>query len=91
MAVLCSEGDKEPLYFVKGSLDVILQRSTTVFVNPTLNRPLTPTMRTRLQEVAESLASEGYRVLAFAEGKDLSNLSIVGLVAMADHPRPGVE
>jgi Ca2+-transporting ATPase len=90
MAVQCAEGDSHPLYFVKGSLDVLLEHCTAVFVSPSQQRPLTPTVRNRLQEVAESFASEGYRVLALAEGRELSTLSIVGLVAIADHPRPGV-
>lgn len=62
----------------QGSLDIILQRSASVFVNVQEHRPLTDAVKARLTEAAGGYATDGYRVLALAQGSDLHNLSVLG-------------
>jgi len=56
----------------------------------TLSPCLTDGDRAKLFECAKALASKGLRVLAFAHGPDMGELTFDGLVGMADPPRPGV-
>lgn len=62
----------------QGSLDTILERSTGIYVNSREQKQMTPAARERLTQVAERYATEGYRVLALAEGADLNNLHVLG-------------
>ena len=81
----------------KGAVEALLDAVGTV-ATPAGDRPLTMATRTRILDQAAGYAGEGYRVLAVA-GRAVSNghiedmvdaerdLTIYGLVAMADPPR----
>lgn len=79
MAVKCrKDAHAEETYYVKGSLDSILERSTHVLVRNGEAQPIIQAERERIQTVADSFASEGYRVLALAAGHDLNRISLIG-------------
>lgn len=53
--------------------------------------PLDIEAKDKVLTQANEMASHGLRVLAMAFGNDLERLTFVGIVAMHDPPRPGVE
>ncbi|QLH08019.1 carbonate dehydratase [Nitrosopumilus ureiphilus] len=93
-------GDK--LIYVKGSVEKILAMSSYQLNDNAETEHLTETNITKLQEISDSLASKGLRVLAFAKKKiprenhsvqvsDMnSELVFLGFQAMLDPPRPEV-
>ncbi len=85
----------ERMLFVKGAPERLLERCTTML---TQNGEV-PIDRERVLAVAHRLAAEGLRVLAMAvrpvDGSivlepELGGLTLAGLQAMQDPPRPGV-
>jgi Ca2+-transporting ATPase len=81
---------------VKGAPDTILPRSTRVQTTAG-SAPLDDATRRRLLDDNQSLAADGFRVLAIAwrpegwpDGEGLEALTFLGLVALADPLRPGV-
>lgn len=53
--------------------------------------PLDIEAKDKVLAQANEMAGHGLRVLAMAFGNDLERLTFVGIVAMHDPPRPGVE
>lgn len=79
MAVQCRKDAASPGdYYVKGSLDNLLEKATHVLVRQGEHRAIGQMERDRIRAIAEEFATEGYRVLALAEGEDLNHLSLIG-------------
>lgn len=90
------------LVALKGAPAVVLSACSTYTDGPTAERPLNDEMRARFLSENEAMASRALRVLALAEKKlshrvaSLSEAEVeqgftfLGLVGMADPPRPGV-
>ena len=86
-----------PVLFVKGALDVLLDRCQNILCisgkKPAF-RPMTGYDRRKVRERNREWASQGLRVLAFAfkpwrEGDDPEqDLIYLGMTALADPPRP---
>ena len=98
MAVVARDPDGRLRSFVKGSPEVLLERSTKVLVGEG-QPPLATPDRVRLLARARELGEDGHRVLALAF-RDLGpspapeeaeqDLTFVGLVGLIDPPRAGV-
>jgi Ca2+-transporting ATPase len=92
----------EKLVYVKGSVEKILEMSSHQLIDYTGPENLTKDSVSKLYEIADRMASEGLRVLAFAQKKIASEnhtveisdvncgLVFLGFQAMLDPPRPEV-
>lgn len=56
-----------------------------------MTRALTSKDKVRILEHAKDCATQGLRVISLGFSRDLDSLTFVGLLAMADPPRPGVD
>lgn len=96
------DNDDNKIICVKGSVEKILEMSSQQLIDCTGPENLTETSISKLYEIADSMASEGLRVLAFAKKKitngnhkiEISDvdkgLVFLGFQAMLDPPRPEV-
>ncbi|MDH3678086.1 MAG: HAD-IC family P-type ATPase [Nitrosopumilus sp.] len=92
----------EKIVYVKGSVEKILEMSSHHLIDYMGPENLTKTSVTKLYEIADRMASEGLRVLAFAKKKIASEnntveisdvndgLVFLGFQAILDPPRPEV-
>uniref|UniRef100_A0A673B492 Calcium-transporting ATPase n=1 Tax=Sphaeramia orbicularis TaxID=375764 RepID=A0A673B492_9TELE len=87
MSVRC---DKAGVYFMKGAYEQVIRfcssynsRGTTLSLNHQ--------QRELYQQQISYMGSAGLRVLAFASGSEMGNLTFLGLVGMIDPPRSGVK
>ncbi|ORZ28671.1 PMR1-type calcium-transporting P-type ATPase [Lobosporangium transversale] len=74
-----------------GALEPVLERCVNYYRSESQHLPLDVESKDKISAQANEMASHGLRVLAMAFGSDLEKLTFVGIVAMHDPPRPGVE
>uniref|UniRef100_W5M0D2 Calcium-transporting ATPase n=1 Tax=Lepisosteus oculatus TaxID=7918 RepID=W5M0D2_LEPOC len=92
MAVKCvhrTQQDKPGVYFLKGAYEQVI-RYCTSYNSKGLVLPLTQPQRELFQQQKTYMGTAGLRVLAFASGAELGQLTFLGLVGMIDPPRTGV-
>lgn len=97
MAVVVHTGNaSKSETYAKGATEKILGICETFVDEQGAVKPLTASLREKTLRMADKLAEEGLRILAFAkgnafkEGEQPSNLTFLGLVGMSDPPRPSV-
>ncbi|MBU0481058.1 MAG: cation-transporting P-type ATPase [Proteobacteria bacterium] len=91
MSTQYAEGGREYL-FVKGALEVVLEKCTTWRAGDGEPRPIDEAYRTQVHAWAEELEDLAYRVLALAvgDGEREEELVLLGLAAIMDLPRSEV-
>ncbi|KAF9358226.1 High affinity Ca2+/Mn2+ P-type ATPase-like protein [Mortierella sp. AD094] len=89
-AAVSQSGSPGIIYF-KGAIEPVLERCINYYRSEGNSPPLDIQARDKIMAQANDMASHGLRVLAMAFGSDIERLTFVGIVAMHDPPRPGVE
>lgn len=94
--IVKDKGDKRTA-FIKGALESIINKCTTVEKNGNVQL-FTSSEKEEIEKVNGEFAKEGLRVLALAQKSKLnksldieSNLTFLGLIAMEDPPKPGIQ
>lgn len=93
MAVRCvhrTQQDKSGIYFVKGAYEQVL-RFCSGFYSKGVTLPLNNQQRELFHHQNSYMGTAGLRVLAFASGSEMGNLTFLGLVGIIDPPREGVK
>uniref|UniRef100_A0A7N8XY26 Calcium-transporting ATPase n=1 Tax=Mastacembelus armatus TaxID=205130 RepID=A0A7N8XY26_9TELE len=93
MAVRCvhrTQKDKPGVYFMKGAYEQVI-RFCSSYNSRGTELPLTHQQRELYQQQLSYMGSAGLRVLAFASGAEMGNLTFLGLVGIIDPPRSGVK
>ncbi|KAF9955026.1 High affinity Ca2+/Mn2+ P-type ATPase-like protein, partial [Modicella reniformis] len=78
-------------FYFKGAIEPVLERCVNYYRSENNHLPLDIEAKDKVLAQVNEMASHGLRVLAMAFGNDLERLTFVGIVAMHDPPRPGVE
>uniref|UniRef100_A0A8D0CWU4 P-type Ca(2+) transporter n=1 Tax=Sander lucioperca TaxID=283035 RepID=A0A8D0CWU4_SANLU len=87
MAVRC---DKPGVYFMKGAYEQVI-RLCSSYNSRGSTLSLNHQQRELYQQQISYMGSAGLRVLAFASGSEMGNLTFLGLVGIIDPPRSGVK
>ncbi|KAJ3000553.1 High affinity Ca2+/Mn2+ P-type ATPase-like protein [Globomyces sp. JEL0801] len=74
-------------HFVKGAVNVILEKCQYLYVSENNFVPLTLNAKEKYLKYEEEVSSLGLRVLAFAFGTNPTELAFAGYLAMYDPPR----
>ena len=82
-----SNSSSSSLYYVKGALEPILQKSTSIIRPDGHFEPLTSFMIDSIIATEDAVSYEGFRLLAFAYGSKIDELTIVGLISIHDPAR----
>jgi Ca2+-transporting ATPase len=92
MSVECTPKNDptESVFYVKGALEAILPMSKYVDTNND-SQICTSGWIERLIKLEQRISSQGFRLISFAYGTNLSELTIVGFIAMFDPPRNGID
>uniref|UniRef100_A0A3P9M136 Calcium-transporting ATPase n=1 Tax=Oryzias latipes TaxID=8090 RepID=A0A3P9M136_ORYLA len=93
MAVRCvhrTQQDKAGVYFVKGAFEQVV-RFCSSYSSRGAALPLNSQQRELYQQQISYMGSSGLRVLAFASGSQMGNLTFLGLAGIMDPPREGVK
>ncbi|KAM4736379.1 calcium-transporting ATPase type 2C member 1 isoform 2-T2 [Anableps anableps] len=93
MAVRCvhrTQQDKTGVYFVKGAYEQVI-RFCSSYNSRGAMLPLNHQQRELYQQQISYMGTSGLRVLAFASGSQMGNLTFLGLVGIIDPPREGVK
>uniref|UniRef100_A0A3Q1FLK5 Calcium-transporting ATPase n=1 Tax=Acanthochromis polyacanthus TaxID=80966 RepID=A0A3Q1FLK5_9TELE len=94
MAVRCVHRTQQvsPLfiYFIKGAYEQVI-RFCSSYNSRGSTLPLNHQQRELYQQQISYMGTAGLRVLAFAAGSEVGNLTFLGLVGMIDPPRSGVK
>ncbi|KAL3232831.1 Calcium-transporting ATPase 1 [Nakaseomyces bracarensis] len=102
MATKIQDNEKKVTLFVKGAFEKLLEKSVSYVTDKGKVEKLTKQQKDTIIETANTLASDGLRVLAFAKKPmidtssklvedDISELTFTGLIGMNDPPRPSVK
>ncbi|KAF9575390.1 High affinity Ca2+/Mn2+ P-type ATPase-like protein [Mortierella alpina] len=89
-ATVSQSGSPGTFYF-KGAIEPVMERCSNYYRSEGHHLPLDVEAKDKVLAQANEMATHGLRVLAMAFGNDLERLTFVGIVAMHDPPRPGVE
>uniref|UniRef100_A0A8P4GLY9 Calcium-transporting ATPase n=1 Tax=Dicentrarchus labrax TaxID=13489 RepID=A0A8P4GLY9_DICLA len=93
MAVRCVHRtlqDKPGVYFMKGAYEQVIRHCSS-YSSRGSTLSLNHQQRELFQQQISYMGSAGLRVLAFASGSELGNLTFLGLVGIIDPPRSGVK
>ncbi|XP_013884859.1 calcium-transporting ATPase type 2C member 1 isoform X1 [Austrofundulus limnaeus] len=93
MAVRCvhrTQQDKTPVYFLKGAYEQVI-RFCSSYHSRGHTLPLNQQQRELYTQQISYMGSSGLRVLAFASGPSMGNLTFLGLVGIIDPPKEGVK
>uniref|UniRef100_A0A8C8EUI8 Cation-transporting P-type ATPase C-terminal domain-containing protein n=1 Tax=Oncorhynchus tshawytscha TaxID=74940 RepID=A0A8C8EUI8_ONCTS len=93
MAVRCvhrTQQDQPGVYYMKGAYEQVI-RFCSYYHSKGATLPLNHQQRELYQQQKSYMGSSGLRVLAFASGSEMGNLSFLGLVGIIDPPRSGVK
>uniref|UniRef100_A0A4W6DMG6 Calcium-transporting ATPase n=1 Tax=Lates calcarifer TaxID=8187 RepID=A0A4W6DMG6_LATCA len=93
MSVRCvhrTQKDKPGVFFMKGAYEQVI-RFCSCYNSRGSTLPVTQQQRELYQQQISYMGSAGLRVLAFASGAEMGNLTFLGLVGIIDPPRAGVK
>jgi Ca2+-transporting ATPase len=86
-----SQSGSSGTFYFKGAIEPVLDRCINYYRSEGNYLPMDIEAKDKVLAQANEMASHGLRVLALAFGNELERLTFVGIVAMHDPPRPGVE
>uniref|UniRef100_A0A4W6DML8 Calcium-transporting ATPase n=1 Tax=Lates calcarifer TaxID=8187 RepID=A0A4W6DML8_LATCA len=91
MSVRCVHRTQKPgVFFMKGAYEQVI-RFCSCYNSRGSTLPVTQQQRELYQQQISYMGSAGLRVLAFASGAEMGNLTFLGLVGIIDPPRAGVK
>uniref|UniRef100_A0A8P4G0E6 Calcium-transporting ATPase n=1 Tax=Dicentrarchus labrax TaxID=13489 RepID=A0A8P4G0E6_DICLA len=90
MAVRCVHRTLQVIYFMKGAYEQVIRHCSS-YSSRGSTLSLNHQQRELFQQQISYMGSAGLRVLAFASGSELGNLTFLGLVGIIDPPRSGVK
>ncbi|EDO35616.1 predicted protein [Nematostella vectensis] len=77
------------IYYVKGAPENVMRQCTSYYKNGSAV-PMTAKDVERIGDAVLAMSSRGLRVIAFAHGEDLQQLTYLGIMGLLDPPRNGV-